>query len=365
VLALAGAVAAAEAPPAARLAGLRDEIARLREDARRLEGRERGLLGEIATMDGAIALHRAELEEARLRLDANEEALAARERRLADLSSSQERRKPYLVRSLRALYTRGTNGLLPALLGSLPEASARDGMRYATLLARRDASRIDAWRTASRQLAAESEALEEERSHLAATRDDAQRAADTLAASRARRADAVAKVRGDREQHERAIAELEAAAAGLSKVVPGAEGARPGGLDVRAFRGLLDWPAEGPVSAGFGPMIHPRFKTTVPHPGLDIDAPDGAPFRAVFDGRVAYAAVLHGYGMTVVIDHGQGVASVYAHAGVLEVGVGDVVARGQELGRVGDSGSLRGPYLYFELREGGKPCDPRRWLRKP
>jgi murein DD-endopeptidase MepM/ murein hydrolase activator NlpD len=132
---------------------------------------------------------------------------------------------------------------------------------------------------------------------------------------------------------------------------------------VKAFRGLLDWPAEGSVTAGFGPMVHPRFKTTVPHPGLDIDAPEGSPFRAVFDGKVAYAAALHGYGLTVVVDHGQGVASVYAHAGVLEVAVGDAVARGQELGRVGDSGSLRGPYLYFELREGGKPCDPRGWLR--
>ena len=84
-----------------------------------------------------------------------------------------------------------------------------------------------------------------------------------------------------------------------------------------------------------------------------------APFRT----RVAYAAALHGYGLTVVLDHGQGVVSVYAHAAVLLVAVGDPVARGQELGRIGDSGSLRGPLLYFEIREGGKPSDPARWLR--
>jgi septal ring factor EnvC (AmiA/AmiB activator) len=110
-------------------------------------------------------------------------------------------------------------------------------------------------------------------------------------------------------------------------------------------------------------MVHPRFKTTVPHPGWDIEAPEGSPFRSVFDGRVAYAAPLHGYGLTVVVDHGQGVASVYAHAAALVVAAGENVARGQELGRVGDSGSLRGTYLYFELREGGKPSDPGRWLR--
>jgi septal ring factor EnvC (AmiA/AmiB activator) len=136
------------------------------------------------------------------------------------------------------------------------------------------------------------------------------------------------------------------------------------GLDVRKFRGLLDWPAEGPVSAEFGTVVHPRFRTEVPHPGWDIDAPEGRPFRTVFDGRVAFAAPLAGYGLTVVVDHGNGMVSVYAHGGVLLVEAGQDVLRGQDLGRVGDSGSLRGPYLYFELREDGRPVDPSSWLRR-
>jgi septal ring factor EnvC (AmiA/AmiB activator) len=290
--------------------------------------------------------------------------LAERERSKGALDAAQARRKPQLAKSLRALYTRGDVGLFRNVLDTVQGAGLREGIRYAELLARRDASRIEAWRHASTRLAAERGALDAERANLAASRDDAQRATATLEASRAQRAAAVARIRSDRQQHEQAIAELEAAAAGLSRVVPGApEPPAPGALDVRTFRGLLDWPAEGEVSARFGPMVHPRFKTTVPHPGWDIEAPEGSPFRSVFDGRVAYAAPLHGYGLTVVVDHGQGVASVYAHAAALVVAAGENVARGQELGRVGDSGSLRGTYLYFELREGGKPSDPGRWLR--
>jgi septal ring factor EnvC (AmiA/AmiB activator) len=125
----------------------------------------------------------------------------------------------------------------------------------------------------------------------------------------------------------------------------------------------LEWPAEGPVSARFGTVVHPRFKTEVPHPGLDIAAPEGEPFRAVFDGRVAYATALPGYGLTCIVDHGNGVVSVYAHAAVLLVGAGESVARGQQLGKVGESGSLKGPYLYFEMREAGKPVNPASWLR--
>ena len=67
--------------------------------------------------------------------------------------------------------------------------------------------------------------------------------------------------------------------------------------------------------------------------------------------------------MTAIVDHGGGVASVYAHADVLVVAKGESVVRGQQLGKVGETGSLRGPYLYFEMRDGGKPVDPAGWLR--
>ncbi|HKQ60142.1 MAG TPA: peptidoglycan DD-metalloendopeptidase family protein, partial [Candidatus Polarisedimenticolaceae bacterium] len=161
-----------------------------------------------------------------------------------------------------------------------------------------------------------------------------------------------------------AIGELSAAAAGLGRLVgtlPAAPSAPA--LDVHKFRGLLDWPAPGRVSAGFGPMVHPRFKTRLPHPGLDIDGAPGAAIRSVFDGRVVYSAWLRGYGLTAIVDHGGGVVSVYAHASALLVESGESVLRGQPLGAIGETGSLRGPYLYFELRVDGQPTDPAAWLR--
>src|SRR5262249_46882198 len=215
------------------------------------------------------------------------------------------------------------------------------------------------------RLTAERAALVRETAALTSLRGEVGRGAEELQASRRSRADLLGRLRDDREQHDRALGELESAAAELGRLVDtlGSSGSPPA-RDVWMFRGLLDWPADGAVTSGFGNAIHPRFKTVVPHPGLDIDAPEGSPFRSVFDGKIAFAAPLHGYGLTAIVDHGGGVLSVYAHAGVLVVSVGDSVTRGQELGRVGDSGSLRGPYLYFELREGGKPVDPTAWLRR-
>ena len=100
--------------------------------------------------------------------------------------------------------------------------------------------------------------------------------------------------------------------------------------------------------------MDPRFGTAVPHPGLDLEGPAGTPFRAVLEGTVLWAGALRGYGLTAIVDHGAGVATVYAHAAGLVVEKGEQVARGQTLGHVGETGD-RAPYLYFELREGGKP----------
>jgi septal ring factor EnvC (AmiA/AmiB activator) len=101
----------------------------------------------------------------------------------------------------------------------------------------------------------------------------------------------------------------------------------------------------------------------VPHPGLDIDAEFGTIIRTIFDGQVVFASWMRGYGLTAIVDHGGGLLSVYAHASVLMIEPGEKLMRGQRIGAIGDTGSLRGPYLYFEIRENGTPTDPGGWLR--
>jgi septal ring factor EnvC (AmiA/AmiB activator) len=363
---LAGSLEAAEGGDdrAKRLSTLQNEMMRLQREMAGLDARERSVLGDVTRMDTEIALRRTQLEDVSLRLKDTEERLAGSERELASIQAEQAVRAPRLATRIREVYKRGPAGLLARVLGPLEGAESLDGFRYASYLSRRDASQLAAWRASSIRLASEREVLGAERERLSALRTESSRRESELSASRASRASLLARIRGDREQHQQALGELEDAARNLGRLVE-SFGDQPAHavLDVRKFRGLIDWPADGPVSAKFGSVIHPKFKTAVPHPGLDIDAAEGQPFRSVFDGRIAYAAPLSGYGLTVVVDHGNGVVSIYAHAQVLVVEAGQDVARGQELGKVGDSGSLRGPYLYFELRQAGHPVDPAAWLR--
>ena len=134
------------------------------------------------------------------------------------------------------------------------------------------------------------------------------------------------------------------------------------GLD--SLLGQLDWPVKGPVSAPFGKFKHPEFAAEVVRKGIDIDAPAGDGVRAVEKGRVVFADRFTGYGRMVIVDHGERYYTIYGHLSEIIRKNGDELARGEILGRVGDSDSLSGAKLYFELRKDGRSIDPLPWLKK-
>ena len=349
----------------ARLDRMRGEIERLRAELSSLERTESGLLGEVSRLDADVRLREAEAAAAGLRLAETERALADRDAGLADLEREQGRRRRYLAFRMRELYKAGPRGLVASALGGAVASDVVRGLRYAVYLGERDARLLKAWREDRLRLASEREALTVDRQRYDVAHREAAAAATRLEARRAERGALLGRIREDRVQHQSALGELEGASRELGRIVRDAgQDARPPRLDIRKFRGLLDWPASGKVAIPFGTAVHPRFKTRVPHPGIDVDAPPGGEIRAIFDGRVVYASSLSGYGLTAIVDHGNGVASVYTHASVLLVSPGEEISQGEVLGRVGESGPLGGKGLYFEVREGGHPVNPALWLRR-
>lgn len=126
--------------------------------------------------------------------------------------------------------------------------------------------------------------------------------------------------------------------------------------------GVLAWPINGRVSSPFGYRIHPIFGTRRLHTGIDISASTGDPIRAAESGKVILAQTYGGYGRAVVVDHGGGMATLYAHQSSLAVSVGDRVERGEVIGYVGCSGFCTGPHLHFEVRINGAFVDPMQYL---
>lgn len=119
------------------------------------------------------------------------------------------------------------------------------------------------------------------------------------------------------------------------------------------------WPVRGTISSPFGPRIHPIYGVPSFHTGIDIAVPEGTPVRAAAAGTVTFAGWHEGFGVLVVIDHGNGYESFYAHLSKLLVGAGQSVSAGDVIALSGNTGLSTGPHLHFEVRYLGTPVDPR------
>ncbi len=184
------------------------------------------------------------------------------------------------------------------------------------------------------------------------------------AARRARFQELVASLSAEENRASRVIAELEAQEKELASMVADLQ-SQSGLTGFRARKGHLPYPAKGLVEVGYGKVVNPRFNTVTVQKGIDIRAALGTPVASVGTGTVVFAGWLKGYGNLVIVDHGTGYHSLYAHLANAQVEVGNEVEEGEELGEVGDTGSLKGAYLYFEIRRGGQAVDPMPWLAPP
>ena len=125
---------------------------------------------------------------------------------------------------------------------------------------------------------------------------------------------------------------------------------------------LVAWPADGSKVSNFGPRVHPIYGSVRQHNGIDLDGDTGDRVRASRSGEVILAGVRGGYGNTVVVYHGLGYSTLYAHLSAISVSAGDEVSSGDRIGSIGSSGLSTGPHLHFELRIDGKAVDPTPYL---
>ncbi|MCD4786648.1 MAG: M23 family metallopeptidase, partial [Desulfobacterales bacterium] len=132
--------------------------------------------------------------------------------------------------------------------------------------------------------------------------------------------------------------------------------------DFTSFKGLLNMPVKGKIISFFGPYKNTKFNVKNFRSGIDIKADRGEPIHAVCDGLIIYSSWFKGYGNMIVIAHGKNYYSVYAHIEELFKTKGDKVEKDEVVATVGDTGSMVGSGLYFELRHHGKPMNPLEWL---
>lgn len=129
-------------------------------------------------------------------------------------------------------------------------------------------------------------------------------------------------------------------------------------------KGKLPWPVHGKIISKFGKQYDPVSKTSVNNSGIEIQSKIGTPVKCVFTGVIRMITYMGGYGNTVIVDHGNGFYTVYSHLGEIYVNRNDVIQTNQIIAQVGESGSLAGSKLHFEIYGGNQPYNPQSWLRK-
>ncbi|MCK6550634.1 peptidoglycan DD-metalloendopeptidase family protein [Myxococcota bacterium] len=307
------------------------KVKSLAEDVKKLER-------TVVKLDAQLASSEAEL--AQIRADAG--------RRVAAMHRLRRTRITEVFREVRS----------PLELRRLRER-LRVVLAYDSALVTRAHAVTDGVRMIRDDATAKRDALTALRASLAQEIEDA-------AMLRAERAALLEAIRKEKRASERLQNELVAAAKRLERELGVVRGAGPlpelgpGGFD--AQQGKLPWPVMGRVEVPFGKKVDPGSGMVMVAKGIDIRAPIAEPVRAVFGGTVAFADWFEGFGRLVILEHEGGFYTLYAHLEDLEVSKGQRVNAFQVIGLVGDSGSTKGAYLYFEIRKGRDAVDPMKWL---
>jgi len=349
-----------------------------RAKAAEAKKRESSLLSELDAIELTLGKKRRELDALSRRILKAQGEIQRLEREIGRLEAQRAGQQEVLGRRLRAMYKlQAQGGALPFILAGEDPMARAVQLRHLTTLAAVDARLIREYRGTSESLAERKGRVEEQRQELALLRakvDEERQAVDREAA---RRRGLLVKVQEERAYHERMVGELSEASKRLEALIrelqakqrraaklPPGKGAEPPAVGFGTLRGSLPWPTDGRIVGGFGEQVHPRFGTRTFKRGIDIEAGDGAGIVAVYAGHVVYTGWFKGYGNLIILDHGNDYYTLYAHAAEIRVHEGDDVRQGQIIGTVGDTGSLAGPRLYFEVRYQGRPQDPAEWLRR-
>ncbi len=285
-------------------------------------------------------------------------------------------RRGQLARTLRAMYVRGSPTTVEVLLRTTSLRHALSHFKYLEELAHNNERLVNEIHEQERYLARTDALLTETLVDVETTTHEARAERERLAEAKRTRQTTLARVRSQRTEYSQALRDLAASERKVSGLISTLEKRRQAAqqagqaapqvfpdVGFAALRGRLPWPVRGRVLQGFGRHKHPRYGTITENSGCDIAAPEGEAVRAVARGQVEYVDWLDGYGKTVLLNHG-GFYTLYAHLGETIVSEGQTLDPGQILGRVGDTGSLDGVKLHFEIRVRAEAVDPRLWLAR-
>ncbi len=356
-----------------------DSVGRKKKDLQKYEkklGTQRKQLHQLSTQERSLV---GELDQYARKLDRLEKGIGSLQKRTQELTSriSQTEseigklkgkirsRRANIEERLRDLYIWGRPSYARALVSSRSMAELRQARWWVQRWVREDNVEIQNFRSLLESLSQKETELKTDQKEQSTTLGRLSVSKRSAKKEKGSRRKLLALVRNQKDYYEKSIAELKEAARNLQKLIETLRKEEAEGDSLFArMKGKLLLPVRGKLEKRYGAFTDKRIKTKLYHKGIDLRARAGTDVRAVFDGKVVYSGWFVGYGKVLILDHDGGYFTLYAHLSSLLRKVGNRVVVGESIGRVGDTGSIKGAYLYFELRRKGISVNPWPWFSR-
>ncbi|HWA82415.1 MAG TPA: peptidoglycan DD-metalloendopeptidase family protein [Fimbriimonadaceae bacterium] len=352
------------------LSQLRKKKAALRRELRTTKRAATAVLSDIHVVDGQLEDIQGKLEDTSTRLDDSQTRQQRVAVELTDATRKLANDKEQVRKRIKRMYMQGDSTFLTALVGAGDVSEIASRQFVLQRIAEQDKKvflEYQAQKERVKRKKAEADDLVHRVANLLSAQQDQQ---ESLKDARLRKGQYLKELQDKQGELQEMLNQFEEDEQSITSEIrayqarqrrPSRPGQKPEPLP--PYRGgRFMQPVAGHLTSSFGMRYHPILHITRMHTGCDFGAPIGATIRAAAEGVVIHSSYMRGYGNVVIIDHGGGLSTVYAHCSRIVVSDGQRVRRGQYIANVGSTGLSTGPHLHFEVRVNGKPVNPMRYL---
>ena len=327
---------------------------------------ESAALKNLQVIGNQLRLKERELKIYKWNFKNNQKKLLSIEPSLKKMEQKINTHKKVLGYRLRSIYKNGSIFPLKIMFSSNDINALFQNLKYMNLIAQHDAQLLRKYKIQYEKFEKDKRSLYAVRAKLVGLEKNAKYKKDEIVKTKKEKSVLLKKIKKKKYFYKKVRKELVAASTNLNdlidkllvKIVSGE------GLDISDKKGRLNMPLDGRILNKFGKKRVKEYDSYIVYNGINVKAKKGSKVKAVFDGTVLYTGELEGYGNLVIIGHGKEYHSLYGHLDTIKVSTETVVKTGEIIALSGDSGSLEGETLYFELRKSGKPIKPNPWFAK-
>jgi septal ring factor EnvC (AmiA/AmiB activator) len=340
-----------------------------RDKSKELRAEEQNLLKKISSLEKDAALSTKLMRGAQNQENLLAQKIDSLKTRIVIEEEKLSYQRERLRARVRQLYMEEPNFKWAMLLGSEDLQEMVRNQKFLRLIAGRDAKLFSEVKGYKLSLETEQVELTETLVDVADVRKMREQENVNLSKTRSERLTMLKRVKNEKGKHEQALEELKQAEEKLKKLLDTLEKSRlddgfdiANAVDFATLKGKLGRPVEGSIVKKFGQNRHPKFGTVTFNSGVDISAAPGAPISAVARGKVEFVDWIAGYGQCLIVNHGKGYYTLYAHVSDVFVQPAQVVSAGEVIAEVGDTGSMEGYVCHFEIRKSKEALDPMEWF---